>query len=212
MAFEKILILESTWADADEYISDSRSTTKIYSGLESLMSVQEKPVYAIHRPLLSFRYIIDIKQFLSLPSNRRGINVIILSAHGKHKRIKNKGKFVHRRELCAIDGKINISKEMRSISNKLHRTVIILDACSVGESIYSFKKASGALGVVGFSETVDWIDSSAFILALLLKYQEGGVFQMQRSSSAMPKKVLEDMTMGPYKTLCKSLCMEHKFI
>jgi hypothetical protein len=52
---EKILILESTWATkSDNYVSDSRSTARIYLSFESFLSLHDVPVFAIHRPLLSF--------------------------------------------------------------------------------------------------------------------------------------------------------------
>lgn len=46
MAFEKILVLESTWAnDSDDYIRDSRSTARIYLSFESLLSLHDVPVF-----------------------------------------------------------------------------------------------------------------------------------------------------------------------
>jgi hypothetical protein len=82
VAYEKLLILESTWAaKADDYISDSRSTARVYLSFDSLLSLHDEPVFAIHRPLLAGRYLSDIEQFVGLPSNRTGPNLIILSAH-----------------------------------------------------------------------------------------------------------------------------------
>lgn len=213
MAYEKILILESSWATNDgNYIKDSRSTSEIYSSFQSILSVQEIPVFAITRPLLAMRFRDDIFQFVSLPSNERGPNFVILSAHGYHT-FSDKRK--HRRVLGAIDGEINISFEIihlvKNHENPLKRTIFILDSCTVGEGIRAFLRASGALGVIGFSEAAEWIDSSVFILALLLKFQQEGVFQMKRVSPTRPNQVLQQMKQGVYQSLVNSLGVEDAF-
>lgn len=211
--FEKLLILEGSWAqDPEHYIADSRSTTRIYSGFESLLSVQSNPVFIIARPLLKSRFDQDIGQFLDLPGNQKGLNVIILSGHGYYKKVKDEaGKMKHRRVLFAIDGKMNLSRRIRKLSRRLCRTIFILDACDVGTSISSFRDASSALGVIGFKESVDWIDSSVFILALLLRYQAEGIFQMKRLSAVKPQRVLEDMRDGSYRSLWKRLDLKFSF-
>lgn len=212
MAFEKILILESSWAEQEEhYISDSRSTSRIYGGFEAVLSVHDKPVFTVVRPLLKSRYLSDIEQFITLQANRKGPNIIILSAHGRHELVKKRDKRKHRRILEAIDGKINLSKGIRKLSSQLNRTIFLLDACWVGTNVESFRKASGALGVIGYSEEVDWVDSSAFILALLMNYQKGGIFQMQRVSPVKPQKVLGRMRNGAYKSLMEELGVEYNF-
>ena len=82
MAHEQILILESSWADErEDYISDSRSTARIYLSFETLLSLHDVPVFAIHRPLLAGRYLKDITQFVSLEANASQMNIVILSAH-----------------------------------------------------------------------------------------------------------------------------------
>ena len=43
VAHEKILILESTWALEADYISDSRSTARIYLSFETLLSRGDVP-------------------------------------------------------------------------------------------------------------------------------------------------------------------------
>lgn len=168
---EKVLILEANWAEEDDnYISDSRSTSKIYSSLETLLSLHNEPIQIIQRPLLKCRFNDDIEQFVNLEANKKGVNVVVLSAHG-NKKTRTKGKkTIHSRKISAIDGEINLSKKIRNLSTKLDRTIFVLDSCEIGGSLVSFRKASGALGVIGFSEEVDWIDSAVFILALLLKY------------------------------------------
>jgi hypothetical protein len=123
----------------------------------------------------------------------------------------------HRRELKAFDGDINISAQIRRLSASLKRTIFILDACEIGESIHSFQEAAGAAGAVGFSETVDWIDSSVFVLALLLRFQSAGVFHMKRARTSTglttPKveKIVQDMKAGPYESLMKSLGVQYSF-
>jgi hypothetical protein len=204
----KLLILESNWAEnEDDYIKDSTSTSKIYSSIETLLSLHSKPLQIIQRPLLACRFIKDIEQFTNLAENKKGINIIILSAHGsldkRRKRIA--------RNLRAIDGDINISTEIRKVSRLLNRTIIILDSCTVGTNIKSFLEASGALGVVGFSKSIDWIDSAVFILALLCKYHEEGVFFLQRKTSVKPKQILEDMEKGLYRLFFDELGIEYKF-
>ena len=214
MAFEKLLILESSWS---QDITDSRTTKEVYTSLQTLLSLQDEPIRIIQRPLISKTYISDIEKFVELDANQKGPNIIILSAHGSYNDVGKKGKVVHRRELQAFDKKINLSRDIRKISEKIQRTIFILDACEIGEGIASFLKASKALGVIGFTESVDWIDSSVFILALLLKFQQNGVFHLQRARKStdfitpLPEKVLMEMKDGKYKLLAKSLGLKYKF-
>ena len=212
MGYEKLLILESTWAtEADDYIRDSRSTARIYLSFESLLSLHDEPVLAIHRPLLAARYLSDIGQFLGLPSNRRGPNVIILSAHGSFREERKGRRVVNRRRLHAIDGVLKLSKDIHSLRGRLGRTVFVLDACDIGTRVAAFRAAAGALGAIGFSKAVDWIDSATFILAVLLRFQDEGVFQMRRSSAKKPASVLAAMAEGPYRSLAKELGLEVSF-
>ena len=212
MAFEKILILESSWAESDDrYVADSRSTSKIYSGIESLLSIHDKPVFSINRPLLKDYYISHIEQFIKLPSNKKGINVIVLSAHGSHELIEKGDRSVHRRILKAIDGDINISKDIRKLSKKLNKSIFILDACNVGVNSESFREASCALGVIGFSEATDWIDSSVFILALLLKFQAKGIYNRSNISRDLPDRILKTMESGSYRSLFEKLGVNYSF-
>ena len=209
MAYEKLLILESAWSDD---IADSRATREIYTSLETLLSLQNDPMRIIQRPLISSRYLDDINQFVSLDANKKGPNVIVLSAHGSYDYdIDNKGKRKHKRQLTAWDGDLNISTDIKKIGGNLSRTIFILDACEIGTAIKSFRVASGALGVIGFSESVAWIDSSVFVLALLLRLQGGGIFQMKRASPVCPKNILEEMHNGLYKSLMDSLKVEYSF-
>ena len=207
MAMEKILILEAPWSDE---IEDTRATREIYSSAETLLSVYPEPLRIIQRPLISSTYIDDIERFVSLDCNLRGPNVVIFSAHGVHSLVSGKK---HRRELQAFDGDINISKEVTKLNGKLGRTIFILDACKIGIKPESFRKATGALAVIGFTKKVDWIDSSIFVLAVLLRLQEGGVLHLRRArkKQSTVKKVIEGMTDGVYKSLADSLDVKHDF-
>jgi hypothetical protein len=208
VAHEKILILESTWASESDYISDSRSTARIYLSFESLLSLHDVPVFAVHRPLLAGRYIKDIRQFVSLSANARQMNIVILSAHGTFTRVQKRNKKVNRRRLHAIDGQINLSRDIHDLKGELNRTVFILDACDVGARVDQFRSAAGALGVIGFSQSVDWADSAVFVLALLLHIQGRGIFQESESSTSAIKSLVDELREGPYKSLTDSLGLE----
>jgi hypothetical protein len=168
-------------------------------------------VFTITRPLLAFRYINDIRHFVELPSNKKGPNVVILSAHGRHKKINKKGKTVHSRVLNAIDDEIRISKEIRTLSHLLNKTVFILDACNVGQNSSSFREASNSLGVIGYSKSVDWIDSSTLILAILLKFQDDGIFKMRQVIPDRPRNIIRKMENGTYNSLFTRLGVDYSF-
>jgi len=209
VAHEKILILESTWAsESDNYISDSRSTARIYLSFESLLSLHDIPVFAVHRPLLAGRYIEDIRQFVSLPANARQMNIVILSAHGSFTRVQKGDRKVNRRRLHAIDGEIKLSRDIHDLKGELKRTVFILDACDVGARVEEFRSAAGALGVIGFSQSVDWADSAVFVLALLLHIQSRGVFQESESATDAIKNLVDELRQGTYRSLADSLGLE----
>jgi hypothetical protein len=209
VAYEKILILESTWAeDLQDYIKDSRSAAGIYPSFDSLLSMHKVPAFAIHRPLLD-RYLEDIKQFVSLPANARQMNIVILSAHGSYTRVQKGDKKVSQRRLDAIDGEIKLSKDIHLLKGRLKRTVFILDACVVGSRVKGFQRASGALGVVGFSKIVDWADSAVFVLALLLHIQTQEILQKPLSTSRpLIRHLVNDLRQGTYKSLSKALGLE----
>jgi hypothetical protein len=212
VAYEKLLILESTWAAEDaDYIRDSRSAARIYLSFGSLLSLHDEPVFAIHRPLLAGRYLSDIEQFVGLPSNKTGPNLIILSAHGSFQHRRKGHRLVNRRRLHAIDGEVKLSKDIHSLRGKLQRTIFVLDSCDIGARVASFQKAAGALGAIGFSKAIDWVDSAVFILAILLRFQEEGVFQMRGSRAKKPATVLANMAKGPYRSLAKELGLEFAF-
>jgi hypothetical protein len=110
-----------------------------------------------------------------------------------------------------------MSTGIRKLNAELARTIIVLDACKVGTKIGSLREAAGALGTIGFSKDVSWVDSSIFVLALLLRFQQHGVFHLKRARKStgltQPKaeKVLEEMKDGPYKSLWDYLGVESTF-
>jgi hypothetical protein len=208
MGNEKMLILESEWSVK---IEDGISTSRIYRSIDALSSFLNTPIQIIYKPLLCHEYLDYIEQFVRLKDNRRGANIIIISAHGYMEYPKHKGKKKYRRVVEAWDGDINLSEEMRQLDPLLKRSIIILDSCEIGEKISSFRKAINALGVIGFSSTLDWVDSSVFIFALLCKYSENNVLSQGRVSAVMPRKVLENMEKNHYKSLFKSLKVEFDF-
>ncbi len=217
MAFEKILILESRWGDD---IADTRSTTVIYRSLEALLSLHEKPVRIISLPLIK-SYQDDISGFVSLESNRRGPNVIIISAHGRYRSRRKKHGTAGSRLVEGFDSPLNLSadfwKHYRLNPERLKRSIFILDSCEIGKSIKVFLKISGAYGVIGFDREVDWIDSTVFIFALLSKYQERGVFQLERTrlnngwQTPLPERILEEMEDGAYSTIMDELGVRYEF-
>ena len=215
MANEKILVFEVPWSPR---IDETQATKDIYMSAETQLRIGPEPVRVIHRPLISSRYTQDIEDFAALECNQSGPNFVIFSAHGSFTPLpRDKNKIRYRREIEAFDGEVNLSTEIRKVSKSLTRTIIILDSCDIGEKIKSFYHASGAAGVIGFAEEVDWVDSTTFILAVLLKYYGGGVMTQKRIRKTTTKtvssqqKVLEGMTKGAWKSLAESLGVESYF-
>lgn len=211
MAHEKILILESTWAEeADEYLTDTSSSSRVYRALEVMTSTQDHPITTVVRPLLRARFERDLRGFAQLPANSGGNNVVVLCGHGRLDEVKGgkrKKKVKRRRVLEAYDGDLDLDKGMKALAEDgvLERSIIILDSCDVGDSPKKFRRKCGALGVIAFQETVDWTDSSVFVLGLLLHFMEDGVFHLKRRSSARPRRALESMMDGAYGSMAKAL-------
>jgi len=137
------------------------------------------------------------------------MNIVILSAHGTFSRVQKGDRTVNRRRLSAIDGEIKLSRDIRNLKGKLKRTVFILDACEVGERVNEFRKAAGALGVIGFSKSANWADSAVFVLALLLHIQTMEIFQKPQSlGRTLIRHLVDDLRQGTYKSLAKALGLE----
>ena len=210
MANEKILILEAPWSDA---IEDTQATHDIYASAETLLRIGPDPVRIIQRPLISSTYVRDIENFIDLDCNKSGPNVIVLSAHGRAVRGKKRLK----RQLTAFDGVINFSKGILPLHDKLARSIVILDSCSLGETLKEFHRNSGTLAVIGFAEEVDWIDSSIFVLAMLFKLHQENVLHLKRArrstkaTISRAEKVITTMIKEPYASMAKSLGVRTEF-
>ena len=214
MANEKILIFEAPWwPDIDA----TQATKDIYMSAETLLRVGPKPVQVIHRPLISSTYKRDIKKFAALDCNKCGPNFVIFSAHGSLKLRQNKSKVKYLRKIKAFDDQIDLNAEIEDVSKFLTRTTVILDSCDIGKKIKPFYRASDAAGVIGFTKDVDWVDSTMFILAVLLKFHGEGVMNLERLRRTTKKtvsrqqRILEDMTTGAWESLAKSLGVKSYF-
>ena len=210
MANEKILIFETDWFEEEE-IEASRSIRHIYSSAETLLGLGDPPVRVVRRPLISHMYRDDIEDFVNLNCNSRGVNVVIFSTHGSYE-MTRKGR--HRRTLETSDYRdVDISAGIRELDEKLDRTILVLDACEVGEKVSSFRKAAGAAAAVGFSKEVDWKDASVFVFAMLLNFRESGVFQarMRKTALGRAKNTVREMLNGTYKSFKDSLGVECSF-
>ncbi len=199
------LILEGSWAEEPDYLTDSRSTATLYTALEDLLSLGGTHIRLIHRPLLKHRFVQDIRDFVRLTEKQSGGTVIILSGHGARIRTK-KGR--RRRVLQALDGKLNLSVEIKQVNDVLRKTVLILDSCEVGESLHLFQGAANALAVIGFTQSVDWVDSTVFILAFLNKLDDAGYFSARKRVAPAAKKAIGEMWKKPYAALGEHLGAE----
>lgn len=216
MANEKVLIFEAPWEDD---IDQTQATRDIYTSAETLLRVGSHPVRVIQRPLIRSLYLEDIRKFTALECNQRGPNFIVFSAHGAYKLFwsRRRKTVSHSRSLRAFDGNIGLHSGIQEVSDSLNRTIIILDSCEVGKFIKSFHRVSGAAGVIGFSKSVDWVDSTMFILAVLLTFHCEGVMGLKRirrtteKSTARAQKVIKEMTSGPWKSLSDSLGVRYYF-
>lgn len=211
MSNEKILILETDWFEEEE-IEASRSIRHIYSSAETLLGLGDPPVRVVRRSLISNMYRDDIEAFVDLDCNSKGVNVVIFYTHGSYE-MTQKGR--HRRTLYTSDGKkLKISGGIQKLDEKLDRTILVLDACEVGEKVSSFRKAAGAAAAVGFSKEVDWKDASVFVFAMLLNFRESGVFQdgiMRETALGRAEDTVREMLNGTYKSFKDSLGIECSF-
>ena len=217
MANEKILIFEAPWSPK---IAETQATKDIYTSAETLLRNGPEPVRIIQRPLVSSTYLRDIEDFAALECNQRGPNFVVFSAHGSFSRVRQEkgGPVYLRRQIEAFDREINLSSGIQKVSESLSRTIIILDSCAIGTNIKSFYRASRAAGVIGFDkEEIDWVDSTMFILAVLLRFHSEdvmGLLRIRRTTNisvSRPQRVLESMTQGAWKSLAKALSVQYYF-
>jgi ribosomal protein S18 acetylase RimI-like enzyme len=69
--------------------------------------------------------------------------------------------------------------------------------------------SSPKVGVIGFSQSVEWADSAVFVLALLLHIQTMEIFQKPQSlGRTLIRHLVEDLRQGTYKSLAETLGLE----
>jgi hypothetical protein len=205
----KVLFLESCWSnesDGNDFLLNRRSAAKLYSALEMLGSTWQSPLITVNRPLLAKRFQPDIQAFVRLEHNRRGPNAVVLSAHGGEK-ISNRRPIVS----DYLGRHVDLWKEFGELAGSLQRTIIFLDSCVLGSDAAALRLRADCLGVISFGADVGWTDAAILILAILTKFQEEGVFHMERASPVRPRQILESMTGGAYQSLCESLALDHAF-
>ncbi len=191
---EKALILESDWRTSPATSASQPHAVKtLYAS-----AFQNAACTMRYRPLSAHTFISDCYDFLGLPDNRRGPNLILLSTHGEY---SAEGL----RHLSATEQVIVLEELLTLLQPHLSRTLLVLDICQVGQALPPLCQQFGLLGVVGFAGRVNWTASSAFILSLLRHWLAADVFNMQRASSRRPAKVLEQMQSGRYTRLMQLL-------
>jgi hypothetical protein len=197
------LILEGNWAENQaDYLADSRSTARLYTALEDLLSLDGTPIKFIHRPLLTTRFTQDVRDFIKLTEKQNGGTVIILSAHGARIRTP-KGK--KRRVLDALDGELNLNARIKEVNDVLDKSILVLDSCKVGKNLKIFQKAANALAVIGFNKNVGWVDSTAFILALFDRLDKTDFFSTKTGIRGAARKAISKMWLPPYGDLAEHL-------
>jgi len=210
---QKLLILESHWSvRKKERITDGRSTGIIYkTALQSLMSTTKQPYSILTRPLLASTFADDIEQFVNLPSNRKGMNVIIISGHGDIMFESYDEDFGEMKKCVqAYDEKVSTTC-FEELYADLTRSIVIFDACDIGTEVNRLQFYSNALMVIGFAKAVAWCDSTLFVLSLLMEFHFRKVFQSKRINRYTPLFILNTMRAGRYKSLIKSLKVRWKF-
>jgi len=201
-----VLILEGNWGeDETTYLTDSRSTSRLYAALEDLLSLGSRPVKFIQRPLLAGRFAKDIRNFVSLTKDQGRGTVIILSGHGSRRKTKTGKK---RRVLQALDGKLNLSLQIKEVGDILGKTILILDSCEIGEKLELFQRVAKALAVIGFRQDVGWVESAVFILAFLDKLDDYKYFSNEAEIQHAATAAINAMWSIPYLSLAKHLGAE----
>ncbi|GEM_PF-5094049 len=185
---KKILILESEWRKHPHAPStETRSTSAIYRlALRGFPGVQ-----ADCQPL-TCQAGQRIRDFTRLPENRRGVHAVILSGHGS---------FLpdNRRALAANDGLL-LADDAADALDARH-SLLIADACFLGQNLPAWLARIPALGVLGFGNEVNWTASSVLIHAVLRHWLEEGVFHLQRASARRPARALQRLHAGPHAQL-----------
>jgi len=194
---EKILIFESDWRKAPgNPPSQSYQASALYRS-----AFQNTDITVRCRVLQAGSLLNECQDFLRLPENQRGPNLILLSTHGEY--LSN-----GQRALSAIDRVILLETLLQRLQAKLSRSILILDVCHVGQTLAPLCQQFGLLGVLGFQARVNWVASSALLLSVLRHYLGAHVLHMQRASSRRPARILAQMQTGHYATLMRQLAVQ----
>lgn len=194
---EKILLLESDWRKTPvSPPSSSQQATILYASV-----FQNTLITPRRRVLRAASLLQECRDFLHLPENQRGPNIILLSTHGE---FLSHGQ----RALSATDRIVLLETLLPSLRPWLSRTLLVLDVCHVGQHLSPLCHQWGLLGVLGFAARVNWTASSAFVLSLLRHWLAAEVLLMQRASSRRPAKVLAQMQADEYAKLMQQLSVQ----
>ncbi|MDM8545598.1 hypothetical protein QUF61_03800 [Candidatus Venteria ishoeyi] len=189
---QKILLLESNWLP-----QESRLLADVYQRVlpADLMQTQALMADSCQQVLLDF---------IRHPARQRGPHLIILSAHAQ---------YGDKRE-CWFrggDSRFDLNVVLKALRGQLKRSILLLDACFVGQDVQRLQQNCGALGVIGFAGPINWTASSIFNMALLRQWQAAGLWQMQRCSPRRPEKVIQIMQQQVYKVMMQQLQVNFTF-
>jgi len=210
MANEKLLILESCWSEGHRYrLTDRRSTTAIYKAGLDAINIGDRLV-TLTRPLISANFVADMDSFLSLPANRKGINVIILSGHGQKFQFEDDdGELVLTKSIAAYDGQVTLL-DIEELMYSMSRTILILDCCTAGEHIHKLFRSTDCFGIIAFASEVIWLDSTLFLQNMLLRFLIYGVFSMKQRRKDKVEAILKNMQRDGYKALMDKMKLRWK--
>ncbi len=209
MANEKLLLLESQWrATPRSPPSEFRSAARLYASLDRLLPVSAEPARCRQAALRRTDWREQIKIFTGSEWNRRGPNLVVLSSHGWS---PSAGSPLDGYWLAADDGLIDLDRELAELKGALKRSLVLLDACHLGDDPERLRASADALGVIGFQGRVNWLASSVFMLALLRRFLQAGVFQARRADMRRPRAVLRAMLDGEYARLAEQLGVQYSF-
>lgn len=200
----KLLLLESDWRRQPGQVpTERRSAASIYASLSRLQVPGQQALTCLRYPLQRDISTWRMGDFLRLPVNRRGPNLIVLSTHA------------HLREagllLSANGGTVCLDALLAPLRGRLQRSLLVLDTCHGGQLATSLCNDYAMLGVLGFNREVDWMASSIFILSLLRNWYQAGVFSMRRASPVRPARVLAAMEKGAYGGQMRALGVSYRF-
>jgi len=197
----KLLILEAAWRKHPTSApTETRSASALY------VAAVQGPTLQVERHALRADTLVQrVNTFVGYPENRRGLNVIVLSAHGHYDALSG------RRTLAMDDGAAEFYPLLAAIGPHLRRSLVMLDACQIGQQPQHLRQALALLGVVGFAREVSWTASGVLMHALLRRWMEAGVFHLRRASPIRAKRVVESFFHNEYKMLSQRLALTYAF-